>query len=71
LYTFNKGFTEEVRDISTPRELTQVTSPQDELWTPDDRETIEHIDARAQSVLHDIWQNYPVDTCKYRQYRLV
>jgi len=35
---------------------------EDELWTADDRETTDHINARAKSVLDDIWDKYPVDT---------
>jgi len=35
---------------------------EDELWTPDDRETDERVDKRALSVLQDIWDKYPVDT---------
>jgi len=35
---------------------------EDELWTPDNRETTEHINARARSVLNDVWDQYPTDT---------
>jgi len=35
---------------------------EDELWTADERETTEHIIARAQSILDDIWQKYPAET---------
>jgi hypothetical protein len=64
LYTFNKEFTEEVSSPPTGRESTQVTSLQDELWTPDARETDEHVNERALSVLQEIWEKYPVDTCR-------
>jgi hypothetical protein len=48
-----------------------VISSQDELWTVGDRETIEHVEARVQSILDDIWYKYPVDTCECERYRLV
>jgi len=35
---------------------------EDERWTPDVRETTEQRSARAQSVLNDIWDQYPADT---------
>jgi len=35
---------------------------EDELWNPDVRETDEHTNERALSVLQDIWDKYPVDT---------
>ncbi|KAF9779230.1 phosphoglycerate mutase [Thelephora terrestris] len=35
---------------------------EDELWTPDNRETDEHVDARALSILDHIWDRYPTET---------
>jgi broad specificity phosphatase PhoE len=34
----------------------------DELWTPDHRETDEHIDTRALAILEDAWAGYPEET---------
>jgi hypothetical protein len=67
-YTFEKGFTEEVRSPFAPREPTQVTCSQDELWTPDDRETDAHVNERALFILRHIWDRYPADTCEYEGY---
>lgn len=35
---------------------------EDELWTPDDRETDEHVNMRALSILDHIWHRHPADT---------
>jgi len=35
---------------------------EDELWTPDNRETDEHVDERALSILEHIWDKYPMET---------
>ena len=64
LYTFQEGFTEQVIFLPIEGETTQVTSLQDELWTPDVHESDAHVDTRALSVLQDIWCRYPEDTCE-------
>ena len=71
LYTFEKGFTEEVSSLVAERESIQVSFLQDELWTSDVRETDEHVNARALSVLQDVWDKYPVDTCGCEQCRFI
>lgn len=35
---------------------------EDELWTPDNRETDDHVNARALSILENIWAVYPDET---------
>ncbi|KAF9779231.1 phosphoglycerate mutase, partial [Thelephora terrestris] len=37
-------------------------SEEDEFWTPDSRETEEHVNERALSILDDIWDKYPTET---------
>ena len=66
-FAFDEGFTEEASFLFRDAESRQSTPFQDELWTPDNQESEEHVDTRVLSTFEHIWAIYPEDSCRRGQ----
>lgn len=66
-FAFDEGFTEEASFLFRYAESRQLTPFQDELWTPDNQESEEHVDTRVLSTFEHIWARYPEESCKRGQ----